>query len=244
MQKRLTAIVCAAVLVGSVAVDASAGNKKTPGPISAPAKKAKSAGLHDNVPDQTKKSERRAAVKSAKKNLKDAHKKLKQARKDAKGQKKSDRKEAKAERKEAKAERKAERAEAKADRKEAKEEAKDEKLGFKERRKLLRERRRESRKARKRARLARLHKRWGRSIKDAPAVAELRIHGARMAKLNRIYELAGDINNQKLVERAKAAIGKESARHHRRMTKITGAFKGVSAAGGHKNAAKPAKGAH
>lgn len=80
---------------------------------------------------------------------------------------------------------------------------------------------RNTREARKKARIAQLKAKWGKDLLVHPAVrAEMKVHGWRMARLNRMKALAQESdkeNKDKLVERIDKLIEKEMARHAKHM---------------------------
>lgn len=76
---------------------------------------------------------------------------------------------------------------------------------------------RETRKARRHERREELKKKWG-GLHEHPAVkAELKVHGWRMARLNRIRAIAKAEGKTEVVARVDKLIEKEKARHDRHM---------------------------
>lgn len=75
----------------------------------------------------------------------------------------------------------------------------------------------EKRQERRQARREELKKLWG-DLVDKPVVrAELRVHGRRLARLNRVRFLAEANGKTAAVERADKAIKRENERHQKRM---------------------------
>jgi hypothetical protein len=153
----------------------------------------------------------------------------------AKAEDKADKKAAKAEdkadKKAAKADDKADKAEEKADKKAAKAEEKAAKKGDDEadpgkgadegHEPPGLEQKRKTRDARRKARKEGLKKRWGDTIQMPEIKAELRRNARRMARLQRIKELATDKENEKLLERVDKLITMETGRHERRMIQLS-----------------------
>ncbi len=76
---------------------------------------------------------------------------------------------------------------------------------------------RETRKQRRAAHLAKIKQKWGDAV-DRPAVrSELKVHAWRMARLNRIRELATAEDKKDVVARVDKLIEKEQARHDKHM---------------------------
>jgi len=77
--------------------------------------------------------------------------------------------------------------------------------------------------ARRQANRDRLRARWG-GLVALPAVAdELRIHGERVARLQRIQELAQVEGKPAIAARAGATLARENARHERKMASLASA---------------------
>jgi hypothetical protein len=112
------------------------------------------------------------------------------------------------------------REEAREDRKEARESRRElrkdqlEKLGLrlKELEKNRKERRDKYRDA--------IEKRWGALVSVAPVRAELVRHAWRMARLNRMHDLAEALEDKPLLARIDALLKRENERHERRMTAL------------------------
>jgi len=67
-------------------------------------------------------------------------------------------------------------------------------------------------------RRATINRRWGPALHNPEAIAELKVHAERAAKLRRIRALASEKNkDDPTVKRAAELIAKEEARHERRM---------------------------
>lgn len=138
------------------------------------------------------------------------HDERKEKREERREERKEAREERKEERKDARDDRKEERKE---ERKEHKEDIKDE---WKEKRKAWREKREDRRKEwREEAK-----KKWGDLVDKAPVREELRVHGRRMARLERVRFLAEASGKKDLLERADKAIEREKARHEARMAAL------------------------
>jgi hypothetical protein len=69
-------------------------------------------------------------------------------------------------------------------------------------------------------RRSQLNRRWGKTLRDPDAIAELRVHAERSAKLKRVRSLALESNNTPVVERATKLLSKEDERHEKRMKSI------------------------
>lgn len=96
---------------------------------------------------------------------------------------------------------------------------------------------------RKRARIKRWHARYGEALQRPAVQAELRHHGLRMAKLQRMKELArqkSDVQQRDaLLQRIDALRARENARHGRAMERLAAS---PNAAGGRAPAAQAALG--
>lgn len=79
------------------------------------------------------------------------------------------------------------------------------------------------RERRHKIRKAQLNRRWGATLRSPDAIAELRTHAERVAKLKRIRQLAqGKSKDDPNAKRASELLAKEDARHERRMKEIQG----------------------
>jgi hypothetical protein len=77
------------------------------------------------------------------------------------------------------------------------------------------------RERRHKIRRAQLNRRWGETLRNPEAIAELRVHAERTAKLKRIRSLAQDRGkDDPLALRAAELLKKEEARHELRMKEI------------------------
>jgi hypothetical protein len=78
-----------------------------------------------------------------------------------------------------------------------------------------------SRDRRHRVRRIQLNRRWGDALKDPEAIAELKLHAERSAKLKRIRTLAmKKSKDDPIVERSTKLLAKEVARHEAHMKEI------------------------
>lgn len=77
---------------------------------------------------------------------------------------------------------------------------------------------------RKRVRIKRWYRRYGEALRRPEVQAELRLHGLRLAKLQRMKELAQQHSEaerrERLLQRISALQGRESARHQRVMARV------------------------
>lgn len=92
-----------------------------------------------------------------------------------------------------------------------------------------------SRQRRHRIRRTQLNRRWGDTLKDPEAIAELELHAERTAKLKRIRSLAlKKSKDDPAAERAAKLLAKEEARHERHMKELQAkaVAASVAAAGG------------
>lgn len=78
----------------------------------------------------------------------------------------------------------------------------------------------EKRKDRREERHRELAKKWGDTLQKPAAVAELKKHGRRVARLERVKFLAEASGKTDVVEKTKALLEKERARHDKRMETI------------------------
>jgi len=77
------------------------------------------------------------------------------------------------------------------------------------------------RQRRHKIRRAQLNRRWGETLRNPEALAELRTHAERTAKLKRIRSLAQSRGKEDpIATRAGTLLGKEEARHERRMKEL------------------------
>lgn len=76
---------------------------------------------------------------------------------------------------------------------------------------------RATRKQRRAAHLARIKQRWGKAVAHPAVRAELKVHAWRMARLDRIKELASANDKKDVVARVDKLIEKENARHDKHM---------------------------
>jgi len=66
-----------------------------------------------------------------------------------------------------------------------------------------------------------LNRRWGDTLKDPEAIAELKLHAERAAQLKRIRTLAlKKSKDDPLADRASKLLGKEVARHEQHMKEL------------------------
>jgi hypothetical protein len=78
-----------------------------------------------------------------------------------------------------------------------------------------------SRQRRHQVRRIQLNRRWGDTLKDPDAIAELKVHAERAAKLKRIRSLAmKKSKDDPVVDRATKLLAKEVARHETRMKEL------------------------
>lgn len=73
------------------------------------------------------------------------------------------------------------------------------------------------RRERKKKRVDGLKKKWGKALAHPSVVASLKVHARRMARLERIRELASEAGKDELLERVDKLIEKEDERHERHM---------------------------
>jgi len=99
---------------------------------------------------------------------------------------------------------------------EGKKELAEDRKEIREERKEVREERREARKARQRE----LKEKWGEAIKKPAAKEELKVHGRRMARLQRAKAVAEKLNKKEMVARIEKLMEKERGRHQAAMDKI------------------------
>lgn len=78
----------------------------------------------------------------------------------------------------------------------------------------------EKRKDRREERREELKKKWGDVLEKPAAVAELKKHARRVARLQRVKFLAEAGGKTEIVEKAKTLLEKERARHDKRMETI------------------------
>jgi hypothetical protein len=98
-----------------------------------------------------------------------------------------------------------------------------------------------SRKKRHQVRRIQLNRRWGDTLKDPEAIAELKLHAERAAKLKRIRTLAlKKSKDDPVAERASKLLAREVARHELHMKELQA--KAVAASVGTAPAAAPAEG--
>lgn len=76
---------------------------------------------------------------------------------------------------------------------------------------------RATRKERRAARLAEIRHHWGAIVAEPAVRAELKVHAWRMARLDRIRELADAEGKKDIVARVDKLITKENARHEKHM---------------------------
>lgn len=96
-----------------------------------------------------------------------------------------------------------------------------------------------SRKKRHQVRRIQLNRRWGETLKDPDAMAELKLHAERAAKLKRIRTLAlKKSKDDPVAERASKLLAQEVARHELHMKELQA--KAVAASVGSTPAAAPA----
>ncbi|HVW29394.1 MAG TPA: hypothetical protein VHC69_28710 [Polyangiaceae bacterium] len=67
--------------------------------------------------------------------------------------------------------------------------------------------------------------RWGKVVDQPPVVAELKTHAERVARLQRIQELAEVESKPAVVARAGRALATENARHEKQMQTLAGGAK-------------------
>lgn len=78
-----------------------------------------------------------------------------------------------------------------------------------------------ARQRRHQVRRTHLNRRWGATLRDPAAVAELKLHAERTAKLKRIRSIAlQKSKDDPAVERATELLSKETERHEKRMTEL------------------------
>jgi hypothetical protein len=97
-----------------------------------------------------------------------------------------------------------------------------------------------SRQRRHQVRRIQLNRRWGDTLKDPEAIAELKLHAERAAKLKRIRAVATKKSkDDPAVERSTKLLAREVARHEQRMKELQA--KSVAASVANEPAAAPAQ---
>ena len=98
-----------------------------------------------------------------------------------------------------------------------------------------------SRQRRHQVRRIQLNRRWGETLKDPEAIAELKVHAERTAKLKRIRTLAMKRSkDDPVADRASKLLAKEVARHELHMKELQAKSVAASVASGNTAAAAPA----
>lgn len=105
----------------------------------------------------------------------------------------------------------------------SKEELREDKKEIREDKKELAEDRkeiREDRRAKREERRKVLREKWGDLTKRPEAIAELKVHARRMARLEHARKVADEAGKKEVVARVDKLIEKERARHQRSMDKL------------------------
>lgn len=90
-----------------------------------------------------------------------------------------------------------------------------------------------ARQRRHQVRRGQLNRRWGETLRNPDAIAELKVHAERTAKLKRIRIIAlKKSKDDPAVERATKLLAKEEARHEKRMRELQGQSAAAAAPAG------------